>query len=215
MDAIIMAGGFGSRLGMGEKPVVELLGKPLISYVIDALESTESIGSIYVAVSPATPTTGSIVQNRYSDRVKVIDTMGGNYVADMVFAIKEAGISEPVLIMMSDIPLLNPKLIEHIIEEYKNCETPAMSVFSPIYICKGLGIRPDTVFNWNGKLIVPAGINILDGKDVEHEQAYVSLILEDIELALNVNTVDDLQKCKEMLSERNEAMLTEKNVSSG
>ena len=32
MDAIVMAGGFGQRLGMGEKPCVELLGKPLISY---------------------------------------------------------------------------------------------------------------------------------------------------------------------------------------
>ncbi|WP_406657265.1 NTP transferase domain-containing protein [Methanolobus sp. ZRKC2] len=212
MDAIIMAGGFGSRLGMGEKPIVELLGKPLISYVIDALENTEDIGKIYVAVSPATPTTGSVVKNRYNDKVKVIDTMGGNYVADMVYAVKTAGITEPVLVLMSDIPLLNPKLIKHVIEEYEKCETPAMSVFSPIYVCKGLGIRPDTVFNWNGKLIVPAGINVLDGKDVEKEQAYVSLILEDIELALNVNTVDDLQKCKEMLVEKNEALLTQNNV---
>jgi len=201
LDAIIMAGGFGSRLGMGEKPVVELLGKPLISYVIDALENTESIGKIYVAVSPATPTTGSIVQNRYDGRVEVIDTMGGNYVADMVYAVKAAKITEPVMILMSDIPLLNPELIEQIIEEYNDCGTPAMSVFSPIYVCKGLGIRPDTVFNWKGKLIVPAGINILDGKDVENEQPYVSLIREDIELALNINTVAELQKCKEMLSE--------------
>ncbi|TGC09133.1 NTP transferase domain-containing protein [Methanolobus halotolerans] len=215
MDAIIMAGGFGSRLGMGEKPVVELLGKPLISYVIDALGSTENIGKIYVAVSPATPITASIVQNRYKDRVKIIDTMGGNYVADMVYAVKSAKISEPVMVLMSDIPLLSVKLIEHIIKEYQNCETPAMSVFSPIYVCKGLGIRPDTVFNWNGKLIVPAGINILDGKDVEQEQAYVSLVMEDIELALNINTVDDLQKCKEILSEKKEQMLAEKNASPG
>jgi adenosylcobinamide-phosphate guanylyltransferase len=202
MDAIIMAGGFGSRLGMGEKPTVELLGKPLISYVIDALEKTPGVGTIHVAVSPATPTTGSVVLGRYNGRVRVINTGGGNYVADMVYAVKNAGITGPVLIMMSDIPLLNPQVIEHIIKEYETCGTPAMSVFSPIWVCKGLGIRPDTVFNWEGKLIVPSGVNILDGKDVEHEQAYVSLVMEDIELALNVNTAADLEKCKDVLLEK-------------
>ncbi len=202
MDAIIMAGGFGSRLGMGEKPMVDLLGKPLISYVIDALEKTPEVGKVYVAVSPATPVTSTVITERYNGRVGIIDTHGGNYVADMVQAVKDTGILEPVLIMMADIPLLNPKLLGHIIKEYKECGTPAMSVFSPIWVCKGLGIRPDTVFNWEGKLIVPAGVNILDGKDVENEQVYVSLVMDDMELALNVNTVSDLERCKELLLER-------------
>ena len=55
MDAIIMAGGLGSRLGMGEKPCVNILHKPLITYVIDALQEASGIDKIYVAVSPATP----------------------------------------------------------------------------------------------------------------------------------------------------------------
>ena len=84
----------------------------------------------------------------------------------------------------------------------EKCGKPAMSVFSPISVCKSLGIRPDTVFHWGGKLIVPAGINILDGGDVDNEQDYVSLVLDSEELALNINTVSDLQKCKEMLSEK-------------
>lgn len=70
MHAIIMAGGFGSRLGMGEKPCVELLGKPLISYVIDTLQRTESIGDIYVAVSPTTPNTASFVQKEYEGKYR-------------------------------------------------------------------------------------------------------------------------------------------------
>jgi adenosylcobinamide-phosphate guanylyltransferase len=195
-----MAGGFGSRLGMGEKPKVELLGKPLISYVIDALENTGRIGNVYVAVSSATPSTGDLVESLYEGRVKVIETGGGNYVGDMIFAVKSAGIEDPVLILMADIPLLNPELIEYIISEYEKCGKPAMSVFSPISVCKNLGIRPDTVFHWGGKLIVPSGINILDAKDVDNEQDYVSLVLDCEELALNINTVSDLQKCKEILS---------------
>ncbi len=204
MDAIIMAGGFGSRLDMGEKPCVDLLGKPLITYVIDTLLRTESIGDIYVAVSPATPRTASFIQEKYDDKVMVIPTGGGNYVGDMVYAVKVACITEPLLILMADLPLLTPELLEKVIEEYKVCGKPAMSIFSPICVCKSLGIRPDTVFNWEGKgeLIVPSGINIMDGNDVDHEQDYVSLVLDDIELALNINTVEDLQRCKDILLER-------------
>ena len=198
-----MAGGFGSRLGMGEKPNVELLGKPLISYVIETLQKTESIGDIYVAVSPATPKTAAYVEEEYEGKVHVIPTGGGNYVGDMVYAVKAACISNPLMILMSDLPLLTPDILEKVIDEYKVCGKPAMSIFSPIYVCKSLGVRPDTVFNWDGDLIVPAGVNILDGKDVDHEQDYVSLVLDDIELALNINTVDDLKRCKEMLLERN------------
>ncbi len=56
MDAIVMAGGFGQRLGMGgEKPCVELLGKPLITYVIDNLRASKNIDRVFVAVSPVTP----------------------------------------------------------------------------------------------------------------------------------------------------------------
>ncbi|WP_292469506.1 NTP transferase domain-containing protein [Methanolobus sp.] len=202
MNAIIMAGGFGSRLGMGEKPCVELLGKPLISYVIDVLVRTESIEDIYVAVSPATPNTASFVENEYDGTVQVIPTGGGNYVGDMVYAVKVAGITEPLLILMADLPLLTPELLEKVIDEYNVCGKPAMSIFSPIYVCKSLGIRPDTVFNWDGKLIVPSGINILDGSNVDHEQDYVSFVLENIEIALNINTPEDLKKCKDMLLER-------------
>ena len=46
MDAIVMAGGFGQRLGMGEKPCVELLGKPLIAYVIDTLRAAKGIDRV-------------------------------------------------------------------------------------------------------------------------------------------------------------------------
>lgn len=202
MDAIIMAGGFGSRLGMGEKPCVSLLGKPLISYVIDTLQKTDSIDDIYVAVSPATPKTASFIENEYPGKVQVIPTGGGNYVGDMVYAVKAAGITKPLMVLMADIPLLTPEIIEKVIKEYKNCGKPAMSIFSPINVCKKLGIRPDTVFNWDGELIVPCGINILDGGNVENEQDYVSLVLEDREIALNINKPDDLSRCKEILMVR-------------
>jgi adenosylcobinamide-phosphate guanylyltransferase len=199
MDTIVMAGGFGQRLGMGEKPCVELLGKPLIAYVIDTLRAAKNIDRIFVAVSPVTPRTEIMIQERYKGEVRVIRTFGGNYVGDMIHAVETAETTGPVMIIMSDLPLINPELIDSIIEKYKKEGKPALSVYVPINICKGAGIRPDTVFNKDGKLIVPAGINILDSFQIRHEQEDFNLILDNPKIAINVNTVKDLQRCKDML----------------
>jgi len=199
MDAIVMAGGFGQRLGMGEKPCVELLGKPLISYVIDTLRAAKEIDKVFVAVSPVTPKTEIMLQERYNGEVRVIRTFGGNYVGDMIFAVETAETNGPVMIIMSDLPLINPDLIDSVIEKYRESGTPALSVYVPINVCKGIGIRPDTVFNKDGKLIVPVGINILDGCQIRNEQEDFNLILENSKLAINVNTVEDLQRCRDLL----------------
>ena len=200
MDAIVMAGGLGKRLGMGEKPCIKIFGKPLISYVVDALDGAKKIDRIFVAVSPATPNTESVILNYYNGRVKVIRTTGENYVGDMVYAVESAGIVDPVLVIMSDLPLIRPDLIDSIISEYEKCGKPALSVHVPISVCKNLGVRPDTVFNRNGNLIVPTGVNILDGKDIHQEQEDFNLVVEDTELALNINTVEDLKQCKKLLT---------------
>jgi len=194
-----MAGGQGLRLGMGEKPCVDLLGKPLISYVIDSLERSSYIERIFVAVSPSTPATEELVNEKYGDHIQAINTNGDNYVGDMVYAVESSNIREPVMIIMSDLPMVTPKLIDSIIEAYQDCGSSSMSVFVPISLCKKVGIRPDTVFNWEGNLIVPAGINILDGKFINEEQEYHNYMLDDPEIALNINTVDDMKRCEDLL----------------
>lgn len=199
MDAIVMAGGLGQRLGMGEKPCVELLGKPLITYVIDALRAAKNVENVYVAVSPVTPKTEMMLYERYKGEVRVIRTFGGNYVGDMIYAVESSGTRGPVMIVMSDLPLLGPELIDSVIKTYEEHKEPALSVYVPITVCKEAGIRPDTVFNKKGKLIVPTGVNILDSGDIRNEQEDFNLILDNPKLAINVNTIKDLQRCKELL----------------
>ena len=188
MDAIVMAGGFGQRLGMGDKPCVELLGKPLITYVIDTLRSTKSIDRVFVAVSPVTPKTEIMIQERYKGEVKVIRTFGGNYVGDMIHAVETAETTGPVMIIMSDLPLIDTELIDSVIRKYREEGKPALSVYVPINVCKGAGTRPDTVFNKDGKLIVPAGVNILLGNRISQEQNEIRIVIDDSALVFNVNT---------------------------
>jgi len=46
---------------------------------------------------------------------------------------------------------------------------------------------------------MPCGANILDESLIAEEQPDYNLILSDIEVALNVNTVRDLEQCERML----------------
>ena len=194
-----MAGGLAQRLGLGEKSCIDLNGKPLISYMIDALSGAEKIGRIFVSVTPATPRTKELILKNYP-AITVIDAAEGNYVHDMIYSVRSLNTQDPVMVTMCDLPLVTPEIIDGIVDAYEKCDEPALSTYVPIAVCREAGIRPDTVFHKNGKLIVPTGINILDAKDIDHEQPDFNYILGDKRLAMNVNTTAELEMCRKIMS---------------
>ncbi len=201
MDAIVMAGGMGRRLGKDEKPLTLLLGKPLISYVLCALIGSKNIERIFVATSPRVKKTSDWLLDfkKKHNSVGIIPTPGGGFVNDMALAVEKAGIIGHVLIIMADLPLVSSELIDRVIEKYNGMNTPALLVHMKLDVFTKLGLRPDTVFHKNGDFIVPCGINILDADRIREEQEEHNLILEDEELALNVNTKEDLAVCERYL----------------
>ncbi len=196
-----MAGGMGKRLGMEEKPLTSLLGKPLIHYVLDALLGSQHIDRIFVATSPRVKKTIDWIYDfkKEHEMVEIIETGGEGFVHDMVLAVEKAGIKGRVFIIMADLPLVTPGLIDRIIEKYNEAGTPALSVHMNLDVFTRLGLRPDTVFHKNSKFIVPCGINILDAGWIHEEQEDYNLILDDEVLALNVNTRADLAVCERFL----------------
>ncbi|MDI6859566.1 MAG: NTP transferase domain-containing protein [Methanocellales archaeon] len=196
MDALVMAGGPGARLSKGEKPLMYLRRRPMISYVLDALLGAERVDEIFVATSLHTPKTKKRLEDTH---IKVIETKGIGYVSDLVEATEIIGLKTPFLIVMSDLPLLDAKLIDEVIDVYWKMNKPALSVYVPLTVCDAIGRRPDTVLNRDGQLIVPVGVNILDGRLIREEQDEHLLIMDDPVLAVNVNTQEDLSICKKML----------------
>ncbi len=196
-----MAGGMGKRLGKDEKPLTSLLGKPLIHYVLDALLGSQNIDRIFVATSPRVKRTIDWICDfkKEHEKVGIIETDGEGFVHDMVMAVEKAVIKGRAFIMMADLPLVKPELIDRIIEKYNEAGTPALSVHMNLDVFTRLGLRPDTVFHKNSSFIVPCGINILDAGRIHEEQEDYNLILDDEELALNVNTRDDLAVCERFL----------------
>jgi len=202
MDAIIMAGGLAQRLGVEEKACVMLIDRPLISYLLDSLLGAEHIERVFVQTSPYSPETESCVRDRYGDDVLILRTPGDNYVGDMVNAVKDAGSTGPVMILMPDLPLVESEHIDAIVESYEERSIPAMSVYAPIGLFRELGLRPGTVFNKNGEMLVPVGINVLDSAKIEDEQVDSDHLTNIPEVAINVDSVVELAKCKEFLLAR-------------
>ena len=195
MDALVMAGGKGSRLNRGEKPLVRLFGRPLIEYVVSCLTDSLAVseGRILVATTNNVPLTSRWAREK---ELEVVETAGKGFVPDMVEAVKQAGVKEPILVIMADLPLVTPDLIDQIIEIYDQRPEPALSTYTPLHLHTRMGRRPDTLFNYQGQLIVPSGINILEGANIRDEQEDYHLIMERIELALNVNVTEDLKLCE-------------------
>ncbi len=190
-----MAGGRGSRLKMGEKPMVRLFGRPLLDYVTLALEES-CVDRIFLAATENSPLTRHWAVQRGLD---VVDTGGFGYVPDMIEAVKSARVEDPILIIMADLPLITADLIDEIIEAYEQRPEPALSTHTPLELHSRLGRRPDSLFNYQGRLIVPAGINVLEGSGIDREQEDYHLIMERMELAVNVNVAGDLKLCEKMM----------------
>jgi len=189
-----MAGGLGTRLQMGEKPMVRLFGRPLIDWVVSALETAAD--RIFVATTDHVPET-----MEWAERMGLylVETPGEGYVPDMISAVEEAGIDDPVLIVMADLPLLRGDIVEEIIEVYESVPEPALSVHVPLDTYRRIATKPDSLFNYRGRLIVPSGVNVLLGSKIRFEQEDYHLILDRIELAVNVNSPEDLAVCETIL----------------
>lgn len=197
MDALVMAGGKGRRMGCDEKPLLILRDRPLISYVLAALAGSRQVDHIYVAVSIGTPRTLAYVKDHWSGRALPVMTPGSGYVGDTAHAVNALGLRGPVLVVSADLPLLTPGIIDETIAAYARSGREALSV--RVDARKASGER-DTVLLDGGVPSIPAGINIVHGAHMDRAQDEYILILEDERLALNVNYKKDLEACERLLA---------------
>ncbi|MGA9139660.1 MAG: NTP transferase domain-containing protein [Methanocella sp.] len=200
MDALVMAGGAATRMGGVEKPIVQLEGRPMIAYVIDALLASRNVGHIFVAVSSRVPVTAEYVRTAFAgdDRVSPVMTPGAGYVEDTAYAAEALGLFRPFLVISSDLPLATAAVIDEAIAVYdaSGCEALSVRVDAS---CVPPELEPDTVLVDEGKRNVPAGINIIDGRHMGRYQEERILIVSDSRLAANVNYRKDLAYCEKII----------------
>lgn len=197
--ALIMAGGKGTRFGGNiEKPMALFKGKPLIRHVIQAVKESDKIADIFVVVTSYTPKT---TQEAMEACMNVIQTDGRGYHSDVQQAVKDTNLNGPVLIISSDLPLLNGKFLDEIIERYEESGKPALTVLIPEEIFSMYGLSAVSQYEYEGKMYAVSGINIIDGGQILKEQEQEVVISCQPEAVFTVNSVNDLTAAKKYLTQ--------------
>ncbi len=202
VTALVMAGGKGTRMRLEEeKPLIKVCGKPVIAYVIAALRCAKKIDSIVVAVTNCTPKTAKFLSQF---PVKIVETPGKDYVSDMGYASQNLKLGVFIAIA-ADLPLVTGQALDAIIDRYECCGKPALTVAVPLETKSKLGMSVEYSFKMDDKNVVPVGINVIDGqKRYGDEWLDQDIFLLDLEeLAVNINTVQELQLAERLLSKKN------------
>lgn len=193
--ALVMAGGKGTRMrGSEEKLLLKVRDKPMIDYVLDALKKSAGIDRIIVAISKHTPKTARRVKELYFE---VFETPGLDFVSDMRYVIKDLRLGD-VLVISADLPLVSCEFIEDILRRYKQCGKPCLSVMTTGESYRKIRAKEDLGRNHQ----MPTGINVIDGERIdEPELEQENFITTAIDVAVNVNTLQDLQKAELLLDQ--------------
>ena len=192
-----MAGGKGTRFGGDtEKPMAQFMGKPLIRRVIEATKESKKIADTIVAVTAHSPKT---TQEASEASVKVIETDGKGYHADMQQAIQDANLQCPVLIVSADLPLLSGEFLDQIISRYEESGKPALTVLIPEEAFREYSVSAASPYEHEGKMYAVSGINIIDGRRILEEQEQEVLVSNRPEAVFTVNSPEDLESAKNYL----------------
>jgi len=199
--ALVMAGGKGTRMKLAqEKPLVEVCGKPVIQYVLLALRDAKKIDRVIVATSNCTPKTTSLMRQL---GVEVIETPGKDYVSDMGYVVQTLKLGV-FLAIAADLPLVKGEMIDAVVERYERCGKPALTVAVPVETKTELGMCIEYSFKLGDIDVVPVGINVIDGSKRYGDEWLDQdiYLLNHQELAVNINTVPELQLAERLLSKK-------------
>jgi len=196
--AILMAGGRGTRLKVPcEKPLFKLHDKPLIKYVMDNLKSSKLIDKIIIAVSPNTPKTTEYLHS-LDDDFQILDTSGDDYLTDLSFILDyfEKNSKDDILLFINaDLPFISTKTIDYVLDYYLKSSKDALSTVVPVEIFESLGLDYSYEFQGN----VPSGLNVLRSINVVQDEDV--LVIPEVELALNINTIPDSKVAEKLYNE--------------
>lgn len=185
MDALVICGGRGTRLGMGEKPLVEVGGEPMVDRVLDAV--TPVAETVYAVPSPQTPGTRTHLEGE----VRIVDTPGEGYVEDLSRALSR--VERPVLTVAADLPLLRTADVRAALAAYGK---GSLTVCVPVERKRALGVSVEAGFDHGGRRVAPSGLNVVGTGDDSVR------VLDRIGLAANVNRLRDLRVARAVISER-------------
>jgi adenosylcobinamide-phosphate guanylyltransferase len=194
VPALVMAGGMGRRMGSlpVEKPLLEFLGKPLLDWVVDAVDSADNVSMFYIVTSANTPETEKHCTMK---GWKVLRTDAKGYHEDLKQAVRMAGLQGPVLTIPADLPAVTGAFLDKVVGAFETCGKDFLAVFVPIMVRERLGLSVSSTDEFRGVWHAVSGVNIVDAEKIQGEDKIETdaIITEEVEVLLNINTPKDLE----------------------
>lgn len=204
VPALIMAGGKGKRMGAlpVEKPLLPFLGKPLIDWVVEAVASAKNVSEFFVVTSVNTPETEKHCKLK---GWQFLRTDAKGYHDDLKQAVRDAGLTCPVLTIPADLPAVTSKFLDKVIDAFEVSGKDFLAVFVPVEKRQSLGLSVDSTDEYKGVWYAVSGVNIVNGTKIQGEGKIETsaIITEEIEVLLNINTMKDLEIAEKLMSIRN------------
>jgi adenosylcobinamide-phosphate guanylyltransferase len=197
--AAVMCGGRASRMQAGgiEKPLLKVNNVAMVERVILALVNSDRFDRIVAAVSPNTPKTKGLLKSK---GIEIIETSGEGYSNDLSYMLSKLK-PRRVMVVPSDLPLLNSQIVSEILDAIDNSSSmkdhgPAISIVVEKGFVEKTGAKPSIVLDQ----YCHSGITIFNTISfiTEAVEEYY-WVMNRKEIALNVNTKEELELAKKLL----------------
>jgi len=201
VPTLIMAGGKGKRMGLPvEKPLLPFLGKPLIDWVAEAVESATKVSEFYVVTSGNTPETEKHCKTK---GWKILHMNAKGYHDDLKQAVHDADITGAILTIPADVPAVTGKFLDKVISAFEASGKDFLAVFVPIEKRERLGLSISSTDEYKGVWYAVSGVNVVNGAKIQEEGKIETsaIITEETEVLLNINTLKDLEIAEKIMRE--------------
>ena len=181
-----------------EKPLLKVEGIAMVERVISALAGSDRFDRIVAAVSPNTHKTNEFLKSK---GIETIETAGEGYSQDLSRLLSKLR-PQKVMAVPSDIPLLNSRTVNEILNNIINDDMqeqePAISIILEKGFVEKIGVKPSIVLM---NQYCHSGITVFNtimavGAEPVKEHY---LVMNRKEIALNVNTKKELELAEKLL----------------
>jgi len=189
MIGLVMAGGKGTRMNLGNEKLLLKYKKPIILHVVDSLKDSNCFSKIFALTSSNSPKTKKLLQK---NNIEIFNTSGIGYVEDLTFILQST--NDSVLVTSGDLPLLDDKIIKKIVKHY-NPEKIWTSILVTNKFLTRLGLESDYFINYNDEVCNYTGISLINANKINSsknlDQNYI--VIDDKRIAFNLNTKQDYE----------------------
>ena len=189
MIGLVMAGGKGTRMNLGNEKLLLKYRKPIILHVVDSLKDSNCFSKIFALTSSNSPKTKKLLQE---NNIEIFNTNGIGYVEDLSLVLQST--NDSVLVTSGDLPLLDSEIIKNIVKHY-NSEKIWTSILVTNKFLTKLGLESDYSINYNNEICNYTGISLINANKINSsknlDQNYV--IIDDKRVAFNLNTKQDYE----------------------